>query len=467
MTVPTPPRIAPFSAEEQLLVEFLERSPLACCYMRGPRHRWVHANAAYRAMLPGVDFLGRTVAEVFPELDGQGIVALHDQVYRTGEAVSRSDEAVSLHGEARNFTFVYQPHIEGGEVVGVVTQAVDTTHSVAERRAREADHEGLRQLVDAAPVAVAVYAADGAMVLRNSAMLALTGGVDPLVAAGLQDHLGGVLLGGNPHHAHEVMLQVAGDARWVDCTLAPLDGVAGRRLVLVAVDVSAQVRARHTVEETLRGREAFFRVVSHELRTPLSAIDGWAQLIARPSDDPARVPHGLGVIRRNARLLDDLLADLLDTGRSLRGEFEVVPAPGDLARVVHETVDGLRPRAAQRGVRLEVTAPAQCAAVFDGRRMAQVIGNLVGNAVRVSPPNGAVRVALEGGSPLRLHVLDEGPGVPQGMEHAIFGWGVQGDDHGAMGIGLSLSRAIAELHGGRLSLVRRDGGGAHFVVEIP
>ncbi len=216
-------------------------------------------------------------------------------------------------------------------------------------------------------------------------------------------------------------------------------------------------------------KNTFLSAVSHELRTPLTAILGSAKTIedldGRIREDDRR--ELLAAISRNARKLDRLVGDLLDVDRVSRGATVVDRTEVDLGQLAEGVLDGMDlPH--DRVVTL--TAPRVIAHV-DAGKVERIMENLVANALKYSPPRAAVWISVmdRGGVPT-LVVEDAGPGVEPSEREAVFepfhrggaGAGVPG-----VGIGLSLVRAFAELHGGNAWVEERPGGGARFVVTFP
>jgi PAS domain S-box-containing protein len=225
--------------------------------------------------------------------------------------------------------------------------------------------------------------------------------------------------------------------------------------------------------EAERLKDQFVALVSHELRTPLSAVLGYLELVL---DDPALTAgtrRSLGVVARNAARLDRLVGDLLFTAQVEAGRFPVVPGEVDVAAVVRAAEESARVAAATAGVALAVRVPADGPVVAgDAVRLGQAVDNLVSNAVKYTPRGGRVRLAVETvGAEVRVTVTDTGVGVPA-AEQAGLGTrftrasNVRGSVPGA-GLGLSITRAIATAHGGRLELASTEGRGTTATLALP
>ena len=226
------------------------------------------------------------------------------------------------------------------------------------------------------------------------------------------------------------------------------------------------------------GRQAqrdFVANVSHDLKTPLTAIQGFAQAIldGAASDDEAR-RHAAAIIFEEADRLHRLVEDLLDLARIDAGQMAFTMAPLDLTSVLRAVTERLGMRAAEKGVRLESRVGPLPGLVGDGDRLAQVFTNLLDNAIKHSPPGGAVTATSEvlKGRVL-IHVDDTGPGIPPGELSRIFERFYQvdksrrGDESRGVGLGLAISREIVQAHGGRLSAQSARGSGSRFTVSLP
>jgi len=229
--------------------------------------------------------------------------------------------------------------------------------------------------------------------------------------------------------------------------------------------------------EANRAKDVFLATLSHELRTPLTPVLGWVNLLraSGAAGDPHLLAQGLEAIDRNARLQARLIDDLLDISRivsgKLRLEWEVV----DLCQVVEAAAETVRGSAAEKGVRLEVESPEAPLVVRGASvRLQQIVWNLLANAVKFTPPAGLVslRLAREGRE-ARVVVEDTGSGIaPEFLPH-VFDRFRQADgsttrQHGGLGLGLAIVRALADLHGGRVSAESEGAGrGSRFTFALP
>jgi signal transduction histidine kinase len=233
--------------------------------------------------------------------------------------------------------------------------------------------------------------------------------------------------------------------------------------------------ARDDAEYQVRLKDEFLATLSHELRTPMNAMLGWLAIVQEGADVPDEIRKPLDVIERNARAQAKLIDDLLDMNRLMTGNVQLELDVVDLAQLAESTVQTLRPTADAKTVRLAVEATATASLVNgDGRRLQQVLWNLVHNAVKFTPAGGHVTVGVRtSDDAVRLVITDSGCGISSEFLPHVFERFRQEDPsstrqaHG-LGLGLSISRHLAELHGGTIRATSAGAGhGSTFVLELP
>ena len=233
--------------------------------------------------------------------------------------------------------------------------------------------------------------------------------------------------------------------------------------------------ARRAAESLSRAKDEFVATVSHELRTPLNAIFGWVAMLKMGSLDETGRNKALDVIERNTRVQAQLIEDLLDMARFIRGTVRLEMQPVDLGAVLESAVDAVQPAAEARRVVMSVNAPRGIAIVSgDASRLQQVAWNLLSNSIKFSDAGDQVeaRLDLEGDDAV-LRVRDTGSGIdPAFLPHVFDRFRQEISDvtreHAGLGLGLSLVRHLTELHGGRVT-AQSEGKdcGATFTVRLP
>ena len=222
-----------------------------------------------------------------------------------------------------------------------------------------------------------------------------------------------------------------------------------------------------------QAKSEFMAAVSHELRTPLTSIRGFAELMELRLKEPS-FREAATLIRQAADHLNTLLTEILDLAKVEAGAMPIVLAPHPVRELVQNTADFFAISAAQKGLALAVSVPDETpeTLVCDGLRLKQILNNLLSNALKFTE-QGEVRLEVEPqGAQLRFHVIDTGPGIPEHLHELIFEKFRQGSaqvssEHGGTGLGLALSRALAELMQGELSVSSVPGEGARFTLTLP
>ena len=232
---------------------------------------------------------------------------------------------------------------------------------------------------------------------------------------------------------------------------------------------------RAKLQEANRAKDMFLATVSHELRTPLNAIVGWGQMLRSGGLTKETEQRAIDTIERNGRALAQLVADLLDVSRVVSGNLHVDEGRVDLRGIVEAALDAARPVAVESGIELSADLPAEpLSTVGDATRLQQVVGNILGNALKFTPKGGHVALSLKvEGTLVRLEVEDDGPGIAPEFLPMVFDRFKQADNgaHRAqrgLGLGLAIVRHLVELRGGTVT-AHSDGvgQGARFVVTLP
>ena len=233
--------------------------------------------------------------------------------------------------------------------------------------------------------------------------------------------------------------------------------------------------ARQAAEALSRAKDEFVATVSHELRTPLNAIFGWVAMLKSGSLDAERQAHAINVIDRNSRAQAQLIEDLLDMSRVLRGNVRLEMRPVELGSVVDAAVDSLKPTADARHIAIHVHDHREAVVVSaDHSRLQQVFWNLLANSLKFTPSGGSIdiEIAFEGEA-AAVRITDTGEGIaPEFLPHVFDRFRQETADvtraHSGLGIGLSLVRYLTELHGGTVAADSAGKGrGATFTVRLP
>lgn len=246
-------------------------------------------------------------------------------------------------------------------------------------------------------------------------------------------------------------------------------------IATLSKDIDIQKQAEKAATEAVLRRDEFLAMLSHELRNPLGAVLNAAQLLSHERASWESVNMAADVIQRQGRQMARLLDDLLDVARVTQGKIGIRKQVVDLAVLLEDAVEAVRPEIDGRRHKLDIDICEQPLFVEgDAARLLQIQENLLVNAAKYTPPGGRIRVRLaRENDDAVIAVEDNGQGIMPEMLTAIFDLFVQekrslARTEGGMGIGLSLVKLLVELHGGSVSVASEGRGkGSTFVVRLP
>lgn len=244
-----------------------------------------------------------------------------------------------------------------------------------------------------------------------------------------------------------------------------------RRVIAFEVEGQRLIHMYRAAQSAVEAREEVLRMVAHDLRNPLSTIGMTAELlIEMPVTEEQRKKHAR-TIARCGKTMNRLIQDLLDFARMEAGRTRVQSAPTEVDDLLEEVVELMLPIASAAEVKLSVSGGADVPPVaVDRAQITRVFSNLIGNAVKFTPPSGHVSVgARRIGEEVRFTVADTGPGIPPERVSQIFQsfWQAQDEDRRGIGLGLAISRQIIDAHGGRIGVESDLGGGSEFWFTVP
>jgi signal transduction histidine kinase len=233
-------------------------------------------------------------------------------------------------------------------------------------------------------------------------------------------------------------------------------------------------RLYEQAQTAIRMREDVLAIVSHDLRSPLSMIQmGADQLLAEPrGHDPREfTSRTAGKIRRASVRMIHLIRDLLDFSSIEAGQLRIEVANHDAGELVTEVLEALQPNAGEKGIRLEKEMePSSLGVRCDRERIVQVFSNLLGNAIKFTGEGGSVMIrARREGDQAVFSVSDTGPGIPEEDLSHIFDryWQANRGTRESFGLGLAISKAIIESHGGKIWVESKVGQGSTFFFTLP
>lgn len=239
--------------------------------------------------------------------------------------------------------------------------------------------------------------------------------------------------------------------------------------VSVFRDITAEVEAD-------RAKSEFISTVSHELRTPMTSIKGYADLLALGMAGPLndQQKHFINIIRNNAERMVALVNDLLDISRIESGRLQLELRALHIHEVVDQVVTALQPRAQNKNLTLTVGVPTDLPPVWgDPTRVAQILTNLISNAIQYTPPGGRITVSAQvNGDMLEVSVADTGIGISKEDQKKIFDRFFRANDPlvqetPGTGLGLPITASLVQMHGGQIWVESELGEGSTFTFTLP
>jgi len=317
------------------------------------------------------------------------------------------------------------------------------------------------------------------------AVRALAAGADNFVTKPYED---GALLarvrrtvGGDDGEPGPGVLELEGERFEITAPPRRVLQVLGSALEDAAVRAKENARLLAEAETANRLKDDFLATVSHELRTPLNAILGWTQILAGRQNDSSTLARALEIVERNARAQATLIEDVLDVSRVASGKVALERQLVDLREVLSNAVLAMTPGAEAKGIEIRAEHHAAAKVLGDPSRLAQVMLNVLSNAIKFTPGGGRITVSLDVLAPSNpgdsehavLSVRDTGRGIPKSFLPHVFERFRQADpsttrEQGGLGLGLAIVKHLVELHGGTVSAHSMGTGqGSTFTVKLP
>jgi two-component system, chemotaxis family, CheB/CheR fusion protein len=432
--------------------------------------------------------VGRPIDTFAHKMHHPGLAEDLERVLALGKPIERD------LGDVNGKTYFLRllPYRAKGVIDGVVLTLIDVTGLKAAEDALFHERYLLNSLLRTVPDAIYFKDARGRFIRFNHAMATRLGLRDPAEAIGktaldLPDHEvalamhredESVIRSGQPQHYRlERRTTADGAEAWDVVTRLPLIDRSNAVVGVIAIfrDVTEQVRAKAKIDEEVRRRDQFLAMLSHELRNPLGAVvSATAMLKALDSQNGVKA-RPVEILERQSRQMARLLDDLLEVSRVTQNKIELRRCVVDLRQIAAEAAEAVRSQAEEKRLELKINLEEEPLSVFgDPTRLQQIQINLLNNAVKYTRPGGTISLwAGRDDNQAVIRVKDTGDGIPPQMLDSVFELFVQARhtlDHseGGLGVGLTLVRALVEMHGGTVSARSDgDGTGSEFAVRLP
>jgi two-component system sensor histidine kinase/response regulator len=376
-------------------------------------------------------------------------------------------------------------------------RSVQEMKAVANRTAAlEASESAARLIFEQAPIGMAMLGLDETFLRVNTRFCQMVGYPDAELQQRTAENItfeedveagkqcGKVLCNGTPRFTSDKRyVRKNGQVLWVSrtaCLMRDSEGNPDHFLIMVE-DISERKKneeelreAKNDAERANHAKSEFLSRMSHELRTPLNAILGFGQLLERQNPTDAQRTRVRYIISAGRHLLN-LINEVLDISRIEAGNLQFSLEPVSVVEVLHETLELMRPLAAERNIELTVATQvdSSCYVSADRQRLKQVLLNLMTNAVKYTPAGGKVDLSdsFDGARSVRLIVTDTGPGIPVEKLSRLFTpfdrLGAEQTSVEGAGLGLALCQRLTHAMGGTIGVRSTPGTGSTFWVEMP
>ena len=432
--------------------------------------------------------VGRPIDTFAHKMHYPNLVADLKRVVASAQPIER--DLVDPHG--KSFFLRLLPYRAKGLADGVVLTLIDVSGLKAAEDALFHERYLLNSLLRSVPDAIYFKDSRGRFIRFNHAMAARLGVADPADAIGktafdltdqeramaLHREDEAVLRSGEPQHYRlEARTTADGGEAWDMVTRLPLvdqdDAIVG--VIAIFRDVTEQVRARTKIDEEVRRRDQFLAMLSHELRNPLGAVVTATWMLKSAAPESGVQQKAVSVLERQSRQMARLLDDLLEASRVTQNKIELRKRVVDLRLIAAEAADAVRPLMDDKGLHFAVEVDPEPVWVHgDAARLQQIQMNLLANAAKYTPRGGHVSLKVRremSGAVVRVE--DDGVGISRQMLDSVFDLFVQARhtldrSNGGLGVGLTLVRALVEMHGGTVGAQSDgDGAGSEFTVRLP
>ena len=488
--------------------EIFAQAPGFMIIMSGPQHRVEFVNDSHRRLFGSDDWIGKTIREAFPDLSGQGFFELLDRVYDTGAAYRGGRLPASFRpagtevAEVRILDFIYAPTYDAHrKVSGVFCEGFDVTQQIDAEKALRESEEQLRLATEVADIGlwdVNVSSDKLFWPARVKAMFGISADVDVSMAdfyAGLhpddrQRVTEAFASTTDPSRRalYDVEYRTVGKedgiVRWVAAKGRGIFDQAGAcvRVIGTAIDITE----RRLMQESLRASEEqlrladrkkdeFLATLAHELRNPLAPIGNAAAILKNPATPRGQVPRFAEMIERQSKAMAVLLDDLLEVSRISTGKLLLKKKAVSVASLVESALEPVRAalEAKEHTLRVEMNG-GEVLLEVDPIRVAQVLTNLLTNAIKYSDRGGAIVLRTQSDpEQVTFEVEDTGIGLSPEQIPTIFEMFAQvspvvGRSEGGLGIGLAVAKTLVEMHGGSITAASQGlGKGSRFTVVVP
>ncbi|QKQ76333.1 PAS domain-containing protein [Nostoc sp. TCL240-02] len=463
---------------------------------------YVNSAACFNNQITYEQQIGQGLCELLPEHRESGLFDEYCQVVETGQPLIKDSLVYEDDYGQQRLVRAFDIRVAKCGDGFVATWRDTTTRQQTEEALRQSE-EFKNRILDSSSDCIKVLSLDGRLLYMN------TGGLCLMEIDDLNCYLNtewlGFWEGSSRQQAEEALATTKtgevsifrgycptakGTPKWWEVVVSPILDASGQleRILLISRDITDRKQAeierdrlfkleqaaRAEAERANRIKDEFLAVLSHELRSPLNPILGWTKLLQTRKFSETKMAEALATIERNAKLQTQLIDDLLDLAKILRGKLSIDAAPVNLAFVIESAIDTVNTAALSKSIMLHSILPNIGQISGDSNRLQQIVWNLLSNAIKFTPKGGRVEIRLEQvDEQAHIIVRDTGKGISSDFLPYIFESFRQEDvsitrKYGGLGLGLAIVRQLVEAHGGTITADSPgEGLGATFTVQLP
>lgn len=476
--------------ERYKLNEFFMEAPAGICLWTGPDLTYEMINPAYQKILAGRNLLGRPILEAVPELEGAPLIDSMLDTYYHGTPFEVNELHVPISDYEggpttdRYFTFNYVPrrNLEN-KIDGVFNFVFEVTEQVLARKKIEESVEHFRHLADLVPAKISNALPSGEVTFFNRHWLDFAGMnfedlrdfgyhqmMNPEEIPDFQAGLAKAATSGLPYISEMRFKNTEGKYIWHLNIASPILNENGEITMWVGSTTDIQ-----KLKEEDQRKADFVSLLSHELKTPVTSIKGYIQLMQREirKDElqKEKIASGLDRIDRLVVQLTSLVSDMLDLTRIETGRLDLKKEKVILNELINEVARDFQLTNPNREILIDQSG--EISAEVDHDKIAQVLVNLISNAIKYSPATSPIKISMhKEHNQVYISIIDKGIGISEKDHQKIFErfYRVEGKDEkqfSGFGIGLYLAYSIIERHGGKLTLKSELYNGATFTFSLP
>jgi len=472
------------------LNEFFMKAPAGICLWTGPNLVYEMINPAYQKILARRNLLGRPILEAVPELKGAPLIDSMLDTYHNGTPFEVHELYVPIADYEggptvdRYFTFNYVPRRNvNNEIDGVFNFVFEVTEQVLSRKKIEDSEKHFRHLSDLVPAKISNALPSGEVTFFNQKWLDFAGmNFEDLRDFGYQqmmhpDEISDFQVGleqaansGQPHISEMRFKNREGKYIWHLNIASPILDENGQIKMWVGSTTDIQ-----KLKEEDQRKADFVSLLSHELKTPVTSIKGYIQLMQREIKknnlQKEKIESGLDRVDRLVKQLTGLVSDMLDLSRIETDRLDLKRKTVVLNALVTEVIEDFRMTAPERDI--TITQSEELVTQLDHDKIAQVLINLISNAIKYSPAKSPINIEISKSDQNGMvSITDQGIGIAEKDHKKIFErfYRVEGKDEkhfSGFGIGLYLAHSIIERHGGKLTIQSTPQKGSTFTFSIP